>query len=342
MSLDQLFKQNQSKRESTASEEDGEFRAQLDEIEVDNFDNNTSQTRRATSKNNRSANTRKSKDNEAALPEKKRARRRLIGAVALVLAAVIGLPMIFDSEPPLTSPKIAIDIPSKDVLPNPPTNANISPSQPKPSIALPVSSVAANVTTDANEQIVNPVDQNKGKTPTVQPTQVLPVTAPAQNSSALGKLATAANSNVAATKSSEKVSSAVRPSTSDQQAATSKAASTVLAKANSADKNSEAERVNALLEGREAPKAKVETTAKAPETKTALIVQVAALNSASKVKELQNKLKAAGIASYTQKISTEKGEISRIRVGPLNSKAEAEKIRAKLVKIGLSGSIVPK
>ena len=29
------------------------------------------------------------------LPEKKRARRRLIGASALVLAAVIGLPMIF-------------------------------------------------------------------------------------------------------------------------------------------------------------------------------------------------------------------------------------------------------
>ena len=30
------------------------------------------------------------------LPEKKRARRRLVGAVALVLAAVVGLPMILD------------------------------------------------------------------------------------------------------------------------------------------------------------------------------------------------------------------------------------------------------
>lgn len=33
------------------------------------------------------------------LPEKQRARRRLIGATALVLAAIIGLPMIFDSDP---------------------------------------------------------------------------------------------------------------------------------------------------------------------------------------------------------------------------------------------------
>ncbi len=48
------------------------------------------------------------------LPEKKRARRRLIGAVALVLAAVIGLPMILDSEPKPLSDDINIQIPSKD------------------------------------------------------------------------------------------------------------------------------------------------------------------------------------------------------------------------------------
>src|SRR6476620_11712696 len=48
------------------------------------------------------------------LPEKPRARRRLVGAVALVLAAVIGLPMILDSEPKPVADDIAIDIPSKD------------------------------------------------------------------------------------------------------------------------------------------------------------------------------------------------------------------------------------
>src|SRR4051794_37688452 len=48
------------------------------------------------------------------LPEKKRARRRLIGAIALVLAAVIGLPMILDSEPKPVADDISIQIPSKD------------------------------------------------------------------------------------------------------------------------------------------------------------------------------------------------------------------------------------
>src|SRR3990167_6025338 len=47
------------------------------------------------------------------LPEKKRARRRLVGAIALVLAMVIGLPMILDSEPKPLADDIAIQIPSK-------------------------------------------------------------------------------------------------------------------------------------------------------------------------------------------------------------------------------------
>jgi DedD protein len=46
------------------------------------------------------------------LPEKQRARHRLIGAIAMVLAAVIGLPMVLDSHPRPASDDIAIDIPS--------------------------------------------------------------------------------------------------------------------------------------------------------------------------------------------------------------------------------------
>lgn len=48
------------------------------------------------------------------LPEKKRARRRLVGAVALVLAVVIGLPMVLDPEPKPLSDDLTIEIPSKD------------------------------------------------------------------------------------------------------------------------------------------------------------------------------------------------------------------------------------
>lgn len=76
------------------------------------------------------------------LPEKQRARRRLVGAIALVVAAVVALPMILDSHPKPFTDDIAIQIPARpesapaslhgygdDVMPaaapdNPPPTAN--------------------------------------------------------------------------------------------------------------------------------------------------------------------------------------------------------------------------
>jgi len=45
---------------------------------------------------------------------KRRSRRRLVGAVALVLLAVIVLPMVFDTEPRQTEPSVSVRIPPED------------------------------------------------------------------------------------------------------------------------------------------------------------------------------------------------------------------------------------
>ncbi len=45
---------------------------------------------------------------------KRRGRRRLVGAIALVLAAVIVLPMVFDSEPKSSAPAVSVRIPGED------------------------------------------------------------------------------------------------------------------------------------------------------------------------------------------------------------------------------------
>src|ERR1700716_3781516 len=50
---------------------------------------------------------------DPSLPEKQRARRRLVGAIALVVAAVVALPMILDSHPKPVTDDIAIDIPNR-------------------------------------------------------------------------------------------------------------------------------------------------------------------------------------------------------------------------------------
>ena len=45
---------------------------------------------------------------------KRRGRRRLVGAIALVLVAVIVLPLVFDSDPRGTAPPVSVRIPSED------------------------------------------------------------------------------------------------------------------------------------------------------------------------------------------------------------------------------------
>lgn len=53
-------------------------------------------------------------DNEDVNTLKRRGRRRLVGAIALVLAAVIVLPMVFDSEQKGSAPPVSVRIPSED------------------------------------------------------------------------------------------------------------------------------------------------------------------------------------------------------------------------------------
>ena len=56
-------------------------------------------------------------DKDAQIELKKRARRRLVGAVALALLAVIVLPMVMDDEPRTGSQDIQVRIPSRDGSP---------------------------------------------------------------------------------------------------------------------------------------------------------------------------------------------------------------------------------
>jgi DedD protein len=48
---------------------------------------------------------------------KRRGRRRLVGAVALVLLAVIVLPMVFDPEPRSSAPAVSVRIPGENEAP---------------------------------------------------------------------------------------------------------------------------------------------------------------------------------------------------------------------------------
>lgn len=70
---------------------------------------------------------------DPALPEKKRARRRLVGAITLTLAAAIALPLVFDPEPKPISQDISIDVPARNKT-NPATAAEPAQAAPQPAV----------------------------------------------------------------------------------------------------------------------------------------------------------------------------------------------------------------
>ncbi len=75
---------------------------------------------------------------------KRRGRRRLVGAIALVLLAVIVLPMVFDQEPRQATPAVNIRIPREDAgafVPKPPPSLPESTGQTQPAPGEPGAAV---------------------------------------------------------------------------------------------------------------------------------------------------------------------------------------------------------
>lgn len=235
------------------------------------------------------------------LPEKKRARRRLVGAIALVLAAVIGLPMILDSEPRQLPDDIDIQIPSKDT-PAPAAQA-------KAGLVARADTNAARNSLSAEEEIVEPE---------------APAPAPAAAPKETVKETVKVEPKPVEAEKKPPVASA-KPEAAEPKAAPH---------APSTSKADDAARARAILEGKPVASA-------TPHASGKVVLQVAALASQDKVNELQKKLQAAGLKSYTQKVATESGERIRVRIGPFANEAEADKARAKLTKIGLTGKSFP-
>ena len=79
---------------------------------------------------------------------RRRGRRRLVGAIALVLLAVIVLPMVFDSEPRQSAPQVNVRIPGEGDAGFTP---KVTPKEPPPGAAAPAEPQKAAPKTEAKE-----------------------------------------------------------------------------------------------------------------------------------------------------------------------------------------------
>lgn len=196
---------------------------------------------------------------------RKRARRRLVGAIVLVTVAVMILPMVLDQEPRPVTHDIAITIPPKG---------------------------------DAASFAPKAVPAAEAPRPAPPPAAAKPAPKPAEP--------------------------AAEPP-----------------KAPAEPEKPKAEPPAAARSGEPAPaaeaKAKPDTSGARAE---AFVVQLDAFSNPENAKQQQKKLSAAGITSYTETVKTQKGELTRVRVGPYSSRQQAEQMRDRIHRIGVNAVVV--
>lgn len=76
--------------------------------------------------------------------------------------------------------------------------------------------------------------------------------------------------------------------------------------------------------------------------KVGFAVQVGAFSDATEAGALREKLRAAGFTAFTETVSTDKGKLTRVRVGPAVDRAAADQLKAQVqAKVGVDGIVRP-
>jgi len=236
-----------------------------------------------------------------------RARRRLAGAVALVLAAVIILPMVLDSQPVPVADNIPIRVPER--------NTPFQPQVSEPQATTPA-------TPESGTPGAAPTDPAAVPTPppvtSVPPVAVAPTTPPATQ---VTPPATPPKPEVKPKpepKPEPKPATAPKPDTRSDDGA----------------------RALALLEGRSAPAA----AAPAPKPAAAkgnFVLQIAAYTTSEDAQSRRTKLHQAGVTNaFVEQASIGGKQQYRLRVGPFPSREAAQAAQARLRTLGYDNGFI--
>jgi DedD protein len=227
---------------------------------------------------------------------RKRAKYRLIGAAVLVLAGVIGFPLLFDKQPRPIAVDMPIDIPDRN---------KVTPLI----IPTPVTPIAPAVTSTEKPEAVP---------------------APVAVAAEKAKVAEPEKSKIRVDAATEKpVGVQAKP---DAKPAEKMSVNSAPAPRQVVDAGDSA-KARALLDGRDQAK---EVSASA----SRYVVQVGAFADAVRAREVRLKMERAGLKTYTHVAETKDGPRVRVRVGPFDSKAEADSAAEKIKKLDLPAAVL--
>ena len=266
---------------------------------------------------------------------RRRARHRLIGAAVLVGLAIIGFPLLFDTQPRPVAVNAPITIPDKDKVaplrtPDPvPAAASLGEREEMVSGA--VAPRGGERTASASAAAVAPARRASAEKPAAPTRDARPDAAAAD---------ARAKAEEAARLKAEEAARAKAAQAKREEAARAKREQEARAKRESElrAKREEAARARALLEGRGTPSADKPAAADAKGGR--FIVQVGAFADDSAVREARQKAERAGVKTYTQTVETSAGKRTRVRAGPFSSREDADKAAGALKKAGLGGSVL--
>jgi DedD protein len=231
---------------------------------------------------------------------RRRARHRLVGAVVLVVAGVIGFPLLFDTQPRPVAVDIPIDIPDRSKvkplpLPRAESQGVVTPA-PAPQPAPPAVAVAV-------PEAAAPKPQDEPE-PTAVPEPAPPVakSEPRPEPKPLHKAET--------------------PRT---QAASDRTA---------APGSDDGAKARALLDG------KPPADGSPPAADGRFVVQVGAFADPSKARETRLRVEKAGLKTYTNIAETRDGKRIRVRVGPFANRSEADRAAQKIKGLELPAVIL--
>jgi len=299
---------------------------------------------------------------------RKRVKHRLMGSAVLVVLAVIGFPLVFDTQPRPLPLDMAIDIPDKaKTLPSTPprplkSEATHNGGSHKSSDLTPEPTQTASESSDpksdhkgdgAKPAVPNPqslgAKEGLSAKEVIVPTSVVATSAAtsASNSSSLAPAQKpSATSDKTDSKAESKADSKVQiptksepaksepnkpePTKSDQIKSSSPSSATNLS-SNSQSKDSNKE---SNKDGNK------DNNKAASDSSSRFVVQVGAFSDDAKLKEVRDKLEKAGMHTYTSTIVVKDVKRTRVRIGPYASKDEANKWASKVKGLNLQANVI--
>ncbi len=273
---------------------------------------------------------------------KRKARRRLVGAVVLALGAAIVLPLLLEKEPRPLGDDVSVQIPPVDeskFVNRLTGKTGDAKALPKAETTLPKAETKVIAAAPGKSEVKPdvPAGSAPASPPAPPPAAATDVPAPKKAESETEQRVSAP-SPISAPKADATVAAAPESKSESKPAPKAETKSAPSTETSSDPKP-------AIAAVNPAPAAMSEaaspSSAAAPAKADGFVVQLAAFADDKGANALANKLKRSGYAAYVQPVETSRGTLWRVRVGGYASKPEADAARVTLKGEGYNGIIAP-